>query len=159
MERLEIIESLKHFPAQLDAALAGVPDTVLRSQPADGEWSIKEVIGHVAYAEEIWYRRLYQVWSLHDPVLMAFDEDAEHAQTAQAQDASNLRSYLDEIEAKRPRVVNLLVQAVDWTRTGQWTGEGRRSLKQLAEALLKHDQDHLRQIEAAKAVSGVEAIR
>jgi hypothetical protein len=149
MERLEIIESLKHFPDQLEATLAGVPENALRNRPAEGEWSIKEVLGHLVYADEIWYRRLYQVWTLHDPVLMSFDQAAETAAIEQAFGASSLTSYIEDLRTKRPRIVNLLVLAVDWTRTGQWKGVGRRSLKQLAEALLAHDREHLAQIEAA----------
>ena len=154
MERLEIIETLKHFPDRLEAALAGVPDNVLSARPGEEDWSIKEVLGHLVYAEEIWYRRLYQVWSLHDPVLMTFDSQAVQASIERAYEASDLSSYIAEIREKRPRIVMLLVRAVDWTRTGQWRGEGRRSLKQLAEALLAHDADHLQQIEACKAAAG-----
>jgi uncharacterized damage-inducible protein DinB len=159
MEHLEIIETLKHFPDRLEEALGGVPEGVLRAKPAEDEWSIKEVMGHLVYAEEIWYRRLYQVWSLHDPVLMLFNSEAVEASIERASQSSDLRPYLAEIRDKRPRVVDLLTKAVDWTRTGQWRGEGRRSLKQLAEALLAHDADHLQQIAANKAAAGAAAAR
>jgi hypothetical protein len=159
MERLEIIETLKHFPDRLEAAVLGVPDGVLRISPAEGEWSIKQIVGHLDYAEEIWYRRLFQVWSLHDPVLMTFNQEAEQAMIEMAAAAGDLRSIVADIRAKRPRVVNLLALAVDWTRTGQWRGEGRRSLKQLAEALLGHDAEHLARIEEIKAAAGVGAAR
>jgi hypothetical protein len=159
MERLEIIETLKHFPNRLDEALAGVPDSVLRASPSEGEWSIKQIVGHLAYAEEIWYRRLYQVWSLHDPVLMTFNTEQEQASIEMAAAASDLRSIIADIRSKRPRIVNLLALAVDWTRTGQWRGEGRRSLKQLSEALLAHDAEHLARIEELGAAAGVGAAR
>lgn len=157
MERLEIIETLKHFPNRLEAALDAVPEAALSLKPGEDEWSIKEVVGHLAYAEEIWYRRLYQVWSLHDPVLMAFDPALEEASINRAAASSDLAPFLAEIRAKRPRIVDLLSTAVDWTRTGQWRGTGRRSLKQLALALLDHDEDHLRQIAALKAAAGAPA--
>ncbi|MGE0059227.1 MAG: DinB family protein [Dehalococcoidia bacterium] len=159
MERLEIIETLKHFPDRLEAALAGIPEGVLRTSPSEGEWSIKQILGHLDYAEEIWYRRLYQVWSLHDPVLMSFNEDAERSAIELAAGASDVRTYVNSIRAKRPRIVNLLALAVDWTRTGQWRGEGRRSLKQLAEVLLAHDAEHLARIAEIKAAAGTGAAR
>jgi uncharacterized damage-inducible protein DinB len=159
MERLEIIESLKHFPNRLDAALNGVPEGVLRTSPAEGEWSIRQIVGHLSYAEEIWYRRLFQVWSLHDPVLMTFDADAERAVIERAAAGADLRALVAEMQSKRLRVVDLLAKAVDWTRTGQWRGEGRRSLKQLAEALLAHDAEHLARIEEIKAAAGAGAAR
>jgi uncharacterized damage-inducible protein DinB len=159
MERLEIIETLKHFPDRLEAALNGVPDGILRTNPAEGEWSIRQILGHLSYAEEIWYRRLFQVWSLHDPVLMTFNPDAEQAAIEKAAAGGDLRSVVADIRSRRPRVVDLLAVAVDWTRTGQWRGEGRRSLKQLAEALLAHDAEHLARIEEIKAAAGVGAAR
>lgn len=158
MERLEIIETLKHFPDHLEAALSGVPDGVLRASPAQGEWSIKQIVGHLDYAEEIWYRRLYQVWSLQDPVIMSFNPDAEQAAIDRAA-GGDLRAIVADIREKRPRVVDLLVRAVDWTRTGQWRGEGRRSLKQLAEALLDHDAEHFLRIEQLKGATGSGAAR
>ena len=157
MERLEIIETLKHFPDRLEASIAGLPEGVLRYKPAETEWSIKELLGHLVYAEEVWYRRLYQVWSLHDPVLMTFDDELAQASIERTYQTSDLRPIIEEIRAKRPRVVDLLVRAVDWTRTGQWRGEGRRSLKQLAEVLLVHDAEHLAQIEALKSAAGAGA--
>jgi hypothetical protein len=157
MERLEITETLKHFPNRLEAALSGVPDNVLRTSPADGEWSIKQILGHLDYAEEIWYRRLFQVWSLHDPVLMTFNEADENAAIEMAAGAGDVRSIVAHIRGNRPRIVTLLVRAVDWTRTGQWKGEGRRSFKQLTEALIAHDAEHLARIEEIKVAAGMGA--
>ena len=159
MERLEIIETLKHFPDRLEEAIAGLPDGALRYKPAETEWSIKEVIGHLVYAEEIWYRRLFQVWSLHDPVLMTFDDAAMQASIERAYQSPDMGAYIAEIRSKRSRVVDLLTKAVDWTRTGQWLGEGRRSLKQLAEALLAHDAAHLQQMAALRAAATAGAPR
>lgn len=52
-ERLEVLEALKHFPQRLEAELVGVPEAALRVRPGDDEWCIKEVLGHVLYAEGI----------------------------------------------------------------------------------------------------------
>lgn len=146
MDRLEIIETLKHFPDRLEAELGGLPAEVLSFRPAEGEWSIREVIGHAVYAEEIWYRRLYSVWSMHDPVLMRFDMTAQESLQETVANAPDLSVYLNDLRLKRPRIVDLLSHAVDWTRLGQWPGVGRRSLKQLAESLVEHDAETLGQV-------------
>src|SRR5688572_7401128 len=122
MEHLEIIETLKHFPDQLTAEIADLPDATLRLRPAENEWSIKEIVGHLWYADEVWYKRLYVVWSLTDPVLMSFDPDAERAAAHRAYDATDLQQCLAELRLRRPRIVDLLSHAVDWTRIGQWLG-------------------------------------
>ncbi len=151
MERLAIIEALKDLPENLAAELAGVPESVLRFSPGEGEWSVKEVVGHLRLADDVWLRRLYAVWSLTDPTLPAFEGEAEALAAAHA--LSDLGPLLDGLRVSRPRIVELLSHAVDWTRTGIWHGVGRRSLKQLAEFLVSHDADHLAQLRALKAAA------
>jgi hypothetical protein len=155
MERLEIIDTLKDLPDLLERELAGLSDSVIRHKPSDSEWSVREVMGHLAFAEDVWHKRLYQVWSLTDPMLITFagEDDA----LEQARQATSVVPYLEHIRANRPKTVDLLAHAVDWTRLGQWRGTGRRTLKQLAEALVAHDADHIAQIQALKAAQATRA--
>ena len=76
-----------------------------------------------------------------------------------ARNATSIAPYLEHIKANRPKTVSLLAHAVDWTRLGNWRGTGRRTLKQLAEALVAHDADHIAQIQALKAAqtAGIQA--
>ncbi|HLF72607.1 MAG TPA: DinB family protein [Dehalococcoidia bacterium] len=149
MERLEIIEALKHLADVVEAELAGVPNDVLSARPSDDEWSLKQVVGHLRFADDIWYKRLYMVCTQTDPVLPTFA--GEDAALEAARNATDLRPYIEGLRASRPRIVDLLSHAIDWTRIGNWRGEGRRSLKQLAEYLVSHDSDHIAQIRALKA--------
>ena len=85
MERLEIIDTLKDLTSSLERELAGLSDAVIRYKPSETEWSIREVMGHLSFAEDVWYKRLYQVWSLTDPMLVTFagsDEAMEAARNA-----------------------------------------------------------------------------
>jgi hypothetical protein len=149
MERLEIIDTLKDLPDTLERELAGLSDAVIGFKPAENEWSVREVMGHLSFAEDIWFKRLYQVWSLTDPMLVTFAGEDEALEAARQ--ATSIAPYLEHIRNNRPKTIELLAHAVDWTRLGQWRGVGRRSLKQLAEALVKHDADHIRQLQALKA--------
>ncbi len=158
MERLEIIEALKHFPANLREELANVSESALRYKPAESEWSIRETLGHLVFLDHVWYRRLYMVWALSDPVLPVFDSEGEQAAIARGRDAS-VPAMLDEIAGSRLRTVDLLAQAVDWTRIGTWRGVGRRSLKQLAEHLMAHDADHMMQIARLRAAQAAAPTR
>lgn len=158
MDRLEIIETLKHFPDALEQELK-VPEAVLRFKPAEEEWSAKEVIGHAVYLDGLWYRRLYSVWSMQDPVLTAFDDAAQQALQGRVTAASDLKSYFADLRTSRLQIVDLLSNAVDWTRVGQWKGVGRRSLKQLAEHLVSHDADHIAQVRALKAAAQASSAR
>ena len=154
MERLEIIETLKHLPDLVEAEIEGVPESVLKYRPAENEWSIKEVVGHLHDAAEAWHKRLYSVWSLTDPLFESFDGE-ESVREHGYQDA-DLRPLIAQLRAQRLKTVDLLSNAVDWTRLGQLRGVGRRTLKQFAEFVVSHDEDHLNQIRALKLASGGE---
>jgi len=151
MERLEIIETLKHLPERIESELAGVSREAMRHRPAEGEWSIIEVVGHLADSATVWHTRLYSVWSMTDPLFVPFDGD--DWVRAHAYQDSELPAVVSQIRRERLEIVDLLEDAVDWTRTGQQPGVGRRSLKQFAEFLIRHDEEHLNQIRALKAVA------
>ena len=147
-DRLDIIEGLKAMPNNVEAEVEGLSDAALRYRPREGEWSIKEIVGHLRDGAEVWHGRLYQVWAQNDPQFVSYDQDA-YVRDRGYQDA-NVATVLAEMRRFRGETVDLLAHAVDWTRLGQWPGVGRRSLKQLAEALLDAEKDHLGQIRALK---------
>ena len=155
MERLEIIETLKHVPNELEAELEGVPQDVLRYRPGDDEWSISEIAGHLRDTAELWAKRIYMVWSLNDPVFPDFDGEASIREN-NYQEADPKR-LIEEMRRHRHAMVDTLAHAVDWSRLGQHAGFGRRSLKQLAEYVIEHDSNHLADIRKLKAEQGSKA--
>ncbi|MPZ47755.1 MAG: DUF664 domain-containing protein [Dehalococcoidia bacterium] len=149
MERLEIIEALEQFPKILEAEVAGLTDAMLRYRPAEGEWSINEVTGHLRDVAENWYKRFYMVWSQTDPLFVSFDGEALARERAY-QDARP-EVFLAEMKEHTIKTVELLAHAVDWTRLGMQPGVGRRTLKQFAASLVAHEQEHLSQIRTLKS--------
>jgi hypothetical protein len=155
MERLDLIEALKHLPNNIELEIAGMSETALRQRPIEGEWSIKEVIGHLLDHTSITEKRLFMVWSMTDPVLPAYDGEALVLEK-NYQDA-DVKALIEEIGRIRLESVSLLAHAVDWTRIGQLPGVGRRSLRQLAERALDHDMTHLEQVRQLKSTGSVAA--
>jgi hypothetical protein len=149
MDRLEIIETLKHIPRQVEAETEGLSDSVLRYRPADGEWSINEIVGHLRDMAEVWSRRMYMTWSLTDPLFPSFDGEAS-VREHNYQEA-DLKTLIREMHEHRMHTVETLAHAVDWSRLGQHPGFGRRSLKQLGEYIIEHDSSHLADIRKLKS--------
>lgn len=148
MERLQIIETLKHLPDLIEAEIAGQTDSVLRQKPAGEEWSVAEVIGHLNDHTEIWLKRLRMVCTMTDPVLPGYDGNALVLQRGY-QDA-DIEKVLKQMRGARLQTVELLDHAVDWTRYGNFPGTGRRSLKQLTEIAIDHEVAHVAQIRAVR---------
>jgi hypothetical protein len=149
MDRLEVMETLKHLPEAIEAEIHGLSENTMRYRPADGEWSIKETIGHLRDYAEIWSQRFHMIWSQTDPLFINHDQ-VQSVIDANYQDA-DLRKVIEELKMYRLRAVGTLSHAVDWTRLGQQPGVGRRTLHQFGERQIDHDNNHLQQIRNLKA--------
>ena len=148
MQRLEIIETLKHLPDNVEAEVNGVGEAVLRYRPAEGEWSIKEIVGHLRDAAEVWHKRIYMTASQTDPRFPAWDGEAWVRERLYWE--ADIGHMIDEMREWRLKTVDVLVHAVDWTRLGQHGDIGRRSLKQWGEFMIEHEAGHLASIRALK---------
>jgi hypothetical protein len=148
MERLEIIEALKHLPNNVEAETAGLSDAVLRYRSKDSEWSINEIAGHLRDAAEVWHKRIYSVATLTDPRFPGWDGEA-WVKDRGYQEAS-LPELITSMREWRLKTVETLMHAVDWTRLGQHGDMGRRSLKQFAEFMIEHEAEHIARIRALK---------
>ena len=151
--QLNLLEALKSLPSRLEQEIVGLSDQMLRYRPAEGEYSIIETLGHLRDHAEVWHRRLYMITSLTDPRWPAFDGDASvRAHNYQEADARQLLATVREWRAK---TADLLANTVDWTRVGQHPELGRRSLRQWAEFVLAHDDEHITAIRARKEAQTV----
>ena len=148
MERLEIIEALKHLPNLVEAEVDGVGEAVLRYRPGEGEWSIKEIVGHLRDAAEVWHKRIYTTASLTDPRFPGWDGEASVRDNFYWE--ADLGHMIDEMREWRLKTVDVLVHTVDWTRLGQHGEIGRRTLRQWAEYMVAHEAAHIESIRALK---------
>jgi uncharacterized damage-inducible protein DinB len=146
--QLEIIEALKRLPDDVEAETDGVGEAVLRYRPGEGEWSIKEIIGHLRDAAEVWHKRIYTTATLTDPRFPPWDGEASVRDRFYLE--ADLRTMIDEMREWRLKTVDVLSHAVDWTRLGQHGEIGRRTLKQWAEYMVEHEAGHLASIRALK---------
>ena len=147
---LEIIETVKTLPDRVAAEIEGLSEEELRRRSAEGEWSLKEVCGHLRDDSEVWRRRLYMMITQSDPVLPAYDQEAlvrEHAY----QDA-DIAAVLGDFKRLRLDIVeNLKSLAPDnWERTGQHPDWGRLTIGQGMGMMVRHTEGHLDQVRELK---------
>ena len=146
--QLNLIEALKSLPRRLGEEAGGLSDAVLRYRPAEGEYSIKEIVGHLRDLSEVWHKRLYVITSLTDPRWPAFDGEASVREHNYHN--ADLGGLIATIGEWRMKTSDMLAHQVDWTRLGQHPELGRRSLRQWAEFVVAHDEEHLAAIRALK---------
>ena len=148
--RLEIIEALRLLPERVSEEVKGLSEEELRFRPGEGQWSLKEVIGHLRDFAEIDHDRLCRMITQERPFLPGYDQEGL-VRERNYQEA-DLQAVLDELASFRRKTVQVLTELVDasWTRTGRHQERGIFSIRQHVERLVRHEAMHLEHIRALK---------
>ena len=150
---LDLVEPLRALPRQLADALKGVTEAEAAHRPAPDQWCIRELLGHLRDAAEVYHKRLYMMSTQTDPVLEPYDQEAyarDHGYMER-----DIAEMLRELGEYRALTVQLLTSLVNWNwaRTGQHLEIGRVSIRQLVEHMVEHEADHLAEIRRLRAAA------
>jgi carbonic anhydrase/acetyltransferase-like protein (isoleucine patch superfamily) len=159
LEWAAALEALELAPARLAQDLDGVPDAALRKRPADGKWSIAEVLGHLADVEkEVFGVRIARLLTAAPDAVPEFDEPvgiaernaawAKDRKWNQASVPALLAAFASARGANLARLETLGPDA--WRRTGIHPERGPVTLLEQVRRFAAHDLSHLRQIESAR---------
>lgn len=153
-EQLHITEALKAIPGRVAREVEGLSEGQLRFRPGDGEWSIKEVCGHLRDFAEINDRRLHRMATQERPLLHGYDQE-QLVRERNPQEVE-IGTILEELLAHRLRTVALLSELVhaNWARQGRHMETGAISIRQFTERIIAHEEMHLEHIRALKAQAG-----
>jgi len=148
---LDLVEALRSLPANLIDELRGISEEAARYRAPEGGWCIKEIVGHLRDAAEIYHKRLYMMSTQTDPVLEPYDPDAYAEQHGYLE--RSLAEMIGELRQWRADTVQLLTTLVNWNwaRTGQHLEDGRVSIRQLVEHMIEHEAEHLEDIRRLRA--------
>ena len=143
---LELVEPLRELPDALEAELRGVSDADATRRLAADQWCIKEIVGHLRDAAEVYHKRLYMMSTQTDPVLEPYDQEAfarDHGYMERS-----IESMLAELRRFRSQTVELLTTLVNWNwaRSGQHLEAGRMSIRQIVEHMVEHEAAHVADI-------------
>jgi hypothetical protein len=146
-EREKLIEQYARGPARVREALAKVPKEALQWRPAEGKWSVHEVVVHCADSETNAALRIRYLLAEKDPLIVGYDQDAwarlfdYHAQP--------LEDALAATAAARGRTVPLLrsMSEADWTKAGRHTESGAYTASDWLRIYAAHLEGHASQIE------------
>jgi len=147
---LEVIEALRLLPERLREEVQGLSEEELRFRPGEGQWSIKEAVGHLRDFAEIDHERLCGMITQERPFLPGYDQETL-VRERNYQEA-DVQRVLDELASFRRETVQVLTELVDasWTRTGRHLERGTFSIRQHVEHLAHHEAAHLEHVRALK---------
>ncbi len=154
---MDLVERLNAGAAALRNELSGPAEDALTYRPAENEWSMKEIIGHLSDHAHFLHRRLDMMIRLEEPRLEAYDQ--ERLVRERNPQPAPIDQLLAEFSEQRAETVNMLSELVhwNWARAGRHEELGRVSIRQLVDRAIAHDEAHLAQVrslrEAATAAS------
>jgi hypothetical protein len=151
---LDLVERLAANAAAFRSGLAGLSEATLARRPAEGGWSVKEIIGHLRDHAQFLHRRLDMMSKLEEPRLEAYDQ--EELVRERNPQAAPVQELLGEFTSHRAETIQLLSDLVhwNWARPGRHPTLGRISIRQLVDRALAHDELHLAQIRSLKEQAG-----
>ncbi len=156
-DQLHITEALKSIPGRVAREVEGLSEEQLRFRPGEGEWSIKEVCGHLCDFAEINDRRLHRMATQERPLLPGYDQ--EQLVREHNHQEADIGAILKELSAHRLSTVRLLSELVhaNWARQGRHAETGFVSIRQFTERMIAHEELHLEHIRSLKTQLGVPA--
>lgn len=145
-ERAELLDVYRATPLTLRTLARGLDDGAVRQRPGTDEWSIIEIVTHLADAEERAFDRVERMLREDGPALPGYDP----AQLAASRDygSLSLAGELDRFESIRSEHVARLesLDGAAWSRTGMHEEVGEITVQALTAHMAAHDSAHLAQI-------------
>lgn len=145
----EQIDNYEAAPSRIAAAIEGLSEAVMHHKPQE-DWSIHEVIIHLADSEAIGFWRLRKTLAEEESTLAVYDEAAWASNLAYHR--QNRRLALTLFTALRTSTAALLrlLPAEAWARTSLHPEQGKMSVYDIFNLYAEHGDVHLQQIQRLK---------
>ncbi|HYE21936.1 MAG TPA: DinB family protein [Tepidisphaeraceae bacterium] len=140
----ELIQRYEAGATALRDALAGLSREELLAFPIPGTWSIQQIAIHLADTETVFAARMKWVIAEDEPPLQAMDENRWTVGLAYEQQSAADAAEL--VRLTRRQMVSVLRGLPESAlgRAGTHTVAGRKTLKELIEKAVDHQDHHLR---------------
>ncbi len=142
----EQLAQLQAFPAKLRQQVAGLNEAIYRFRPAEGEWSVIEVVGHLIDIDILMRARIGKIMAANNPTLDPFDVDG----TVRARDYQNknLIALIHALSEHRAEFIEQIryLRTEALARTGIHPTRGVTSIADIVTIIVRHDGIHTEQI-------------
>ena len=148
--RTELIARYRSGHAVIAESLAGIDEAGLDAPPADGGWTPREVVHHIADSEMTSAIRLRRLIAEENPIIVGYDGDifAERLHYADRP----IEPALEAIAGARSTTAEILdrLTEAEWARTGTHTEAGSYGVERWLEIYALHCDEHADQIRRAR---------
>ena len=150
----DVIDAYERGPAKVRAAVAGLTRAELTARPGPGNWSILEVVVHLADSDAISIDRMKRMLTEDNPPLFYADETAYvDKQFTHDQDLEDALVLLEAGRRQFARVLRKLPAAA-FERPGNHNRAGRVTVGGYVQGYIKHIDDHMTYVREKRAALG-----
>lgn len=141
---------LERTPDELEAAIKGQTEAVLKRRPDAKNWAAKEVVCHLRDTEELFKERFDMILAMADPKLLGLDPDrwAEERQYLR-NDAKLAAAAFRGRRRDSLALLHTLVPSGGLQRGGIHLTRGRLTIDNFVTLMAWHDDNHLDQLRRA----------
>ncbi|MFC1475085.1 YfiT family bacillithiol transferase [Candidatus Zixiibacteriota bacterium] len=141
MNRNDMIELIKNFPAKITELVTNLSENQLDTPYGEGKWTVREVIHHLADSHMNGYARMKWILTENNPELKPYDQDKW---TELADSKLPITISLLILKGLHDRMAYLLENLLedDWKRTAYHAEEGDLSMAWMLEAYSNHGEKH-----------------
>lgn len=153
-ERRARIEKIRSFPAQLEALVEYLDDDDLLGKPLEGEWSVQQIVHHLADSHMNAYIRTKLILTEDRPTLKPYDQEkwAEMIDSATVSIDDSLL-ILRGLHRRWVRLLETLEDA-DWSRPAHHPEHENYTLEDILIIYSDHGDNHIEQINRTLAAQG-----
>src|SRR5882672_3498953 len=134
-------------PKKLERLIESAPTPKLRKRPAADQWSVSEVVAHLADAEIVIAFRMRVILGAPGSPIAAYDQDSWV--TSGHYETRDPRQSVEQFRVVRQANLALLESLTpeQWKQYGMHSERGQETIEQIVRMTAGHDINHLRQIE------------
>lgn len=132
---------------KLERLIKGVPAAKLRKRPTPEQWSVTEILAHMADAEIVGAFRMRFILGAPGSAIVAFDQDSWAKSLNYAK--RDARKSLALFRAVREGNLAMLksLKPEQWQHFGMHSERGKETIERVVLMFAGHDVNHTRQIE------------
>ncbi len=153
----QLIQRYETIPSSIVAAIEGLTEAQLLHKAQESEWSIHEILLHLADSEVVGYYRIRKTLAEHEPELAVYDEAAWADKLNYHLQDHNLALKLFSTLRSASATLLRIIPSEAWDRAGIHSENGKMTVYDLFNTYLKHGEVHLQQIERVKTTIRGEA--
>ena len=144
-----MIERYRAGVGEVEAALEGADDAELDAVPADGEWSARMVVHHLADSESNAYVRVRTLLAEDEPFIQGYDEGQFARRLHYERPVEASLAVFRAVRASTAELLDRLGDE-DWSHAGTHSESGAYSMDDWLEIYAAHAFDHAEQIRRAR---------